>query len=540
METLQKQVGKVHRRLLVQHFVRVGSWSCFAAMCLTVFAALANWYWSWGLGPWTLLGSGLGAGLMAGVIWATFTRGNQLQAAIELDKRFGLKERVSSALALDERSLDSQAGRALKDDAIRRVKNLHVADQFNVSLNRWSALPLAPAVAVLLLAFLLPDITAKDADAETTELTPVERRELDTKLRELDKQLQEKIKQANKNPNLKDAADLFQKLEQDRQQLAKNKTADKKETMVKLNEMTKGLEDRKQQLEAQEKVKQQLSQIEGLNQGPADELAKSLKKGDFKSATQQLQQLADKIRQGDLSEKDTQALRKQLEEMQSKIDDLIKNQQQKEQNLQQQIDQARKSGDQQKAQQLQKQLDQMKASQQRQQQMMQKMAEKLGECAQCMASGKEGNGQKAADALAEMAGELSQMEYDPEELGMLSEMSQQMRNLRSQLSGMGMNGNRQGDGMGRGRGSGDRPEKETSTGFHDSQAATNQEGATGVVIGEVDGPNRKGEVREAIKNLVNQVESSSTDPLNNQKLNRATQDHVRDYFDKRNGRGNRP
>lgn len=534
MDTLHKQVTTAHRRLLVQRFLSLACWSCFATLLLGVFAALANWYWSWGLTPWALLAAGVGAGVIAGGVFAAITRGNHLQAAIEIDKRFGLKERVSSAMALDESAKETQAGRALTDDAVRRVKNLHVAERFGVSLNRWSALPLAPALTILILAFLLPDITSKDAEAETTELTPMERTILQRELRDLDQELKEKIEKAKNNPALKDAADLFEKLEQDRQALAKNETTDKKDALVKLNEMAKGLEDRKQQLEALEKVKQQLSNIEGLNDGPAEELARSLQKGDLNDAMQQLQKLADQIRKSELSKEDADKLQKQLQNMQAKLDDAIKQQQDRAANLQKQIDKARQSGNQKRAQQLQKQLDQMQASQQQQQQMMQQMSQKLGECAQCMSSG---NGQKAADALSAMAGELGEMQYDPEELGMLSEMSEQMDQLRNQLSGMGMGqGNRPGgNGLGGGpEGVGDRPEEETNTGFHDSQASVDAQNAQGIVIGEIDGPNRKGMVREAIKNQMNDVASDSSDALTEQKLNRAAREHVREYFERMN------
>ncbi len=532
METLQKQVSKAQRRLTLQHFLRVGCWSCFITMLLTVFAALANWYWSWGITPWVLLATGFGAGLVLGCVWAFVTRASKLQAAIELDKRFGLKERISSAMSLEERDLDSQAGRALRDDALRRVKNLHVAERFGVSLNRWSALPLAPAVVVLLLAFLLPDIAASDADAKPTTMTPAERKQLTREVRDLEKQLKEKIAKAKDNPALKDAADLFEKLEKDREQLAKNDLSDKKEALVKLNDMSKELENRKQQLEAQEKVKQQLSEIDGLNDGPADELAKSLKDGDLDAAMKQLKDLADKVANGKLSEEDAKKLQAQIEQMKEKIDQTLQKQAQKKADLQKQIQEARQKGDpesQKRAQMLQKQLDQMQAAQQQQQQMMKKMSEQLGECAQCMANGE---GEKAGESLAAMAGELGEMQYDAEELGMLSDMSDQLNQMKSQL-GMGGNGMGQmrGGNGGEGPGGGYGSEEETTTGFHDSQASTNQENANGIVIGEVDGPNRKGIVREEIKNQMNEVQADSTDPLTNQKLNRATRDHVREYFE---------
>lgn len=530
MDALRKQVGKARRRMLADHYFRLTCWACFATLILTTLLVLANWYWSWNASPWVLLASGFGAGLIAGGVWTALTRASQIQAAIELDKRFGLKERVSSALALGESDLDSEAGRALTEDAVRRVKNLHVADQFGVKLSRWNAAPLAPALAVVLLAFLLPDIAEIQADP-TTQLTPAQRKIMQRQLTDLDKQIREKREAAQK-AGLKDAEDLFKKLEEDRQNLAKNEPNDKREALVKLNEMTKNIDDRLQQMEAAEKVKEQLKTIEGMNDGPAEDLAKALQKGDFGDAKEQLQKLAEKIKSGDLSQEQKDKLEAQISKMKDKIDQALAKQQQDMQSLQQQIDQAKKAGDQQRAQQLQQQMDQMQAQQQAQQQMMEKLSDQLGQCAQAMS---QGQGEKAAAALGEMAGEMEAMQYNADELGMLAEMSDQLDEMKNQLSqgGMGMGrGQGNGDGLGEGQGEGDRPEQETNTGFHNSQASTNQENANGIVIGEIDGPNRKGIVREAIKNQMNEVQSSDTDPLTNQKLNRAMREHVRQYYDR--------
>ena len=42
--------------------------------------------------------------------------------------------------------LESPLGRALADDAAKRIERVHVAEKFPVRLNRWAWLPLAPAV----------------------------------------------------------------------------------------------------------------------------------------------------------------------------------------------------------------------------------------------------------------------------------------------------------------------------------------------------------------------------------------------------------
>ena len=51
------------------------------------------------------------------------------RSAIELDRRFGLKERVSSVLSLQSDELETEAGQALLTDAVRRVEDAVIEER---------------------------------------------------------------------------------------------------------------------------------------------------------------------------------------------------------------------------------------------------------------------------------------------------------------------------------------------------------------------------------------------------------------------------
>ena len=85
--------------------------------------------------------------LIIAVIWTFLVRRNALDAAIELDRRFGLKERVSTSLALTTEDRESQIGRALLDDASRRVAQVRVSEQFVIAPGWRVMIPLAPIIA---------------------------------------------------------------------------------------------------------------------------------------------------------------------------------------------------------------------------------------------------------------------------------------------------------------------------------------------------------------------------------------------------------
>src|SRR5262245_21792484 len=111
MEEIKRQVSRARRRLVLQQFLLVVGWSLFATLLIAVVGLAIprlwvinviqqTWDWSW-------IGGGIGAGLLLAGIWTYIIRRTKLDAAIELDKRFGLKERVSSTLALGPEELDT-------------------------------------------------------------------------------------------------------------------------------------------------------------------------------------------------------------------------------------------------------------------------------------------------------------------------------------------------------------------------------------------------------------------------------------------------
>src|SRR5262245_4636513 len=104
MEEIKRQVGRARRRLVLQQFLRVIGWSLFTSLLLAAIGLAIPriwvldvqqqvWDWSW-------IGGGIGVGLVMAAVWTYVIRRTRLDAAIELDRRFGLKERVSSTLAL--------------------------------------------------------------------------------------------------------------------------------------------------------------------------------------------------------------------------------------------------------------------------------------------------------------------------------------------------------------------------------------------------------------------------------------------------------
>src|SRR6516165_5826513 len=100
---LQRQVSRAGRRLFVQTFVDMLIWCWVAALAVS-----AGWFltWVYAFGQrvdgqcWAVTGGALGVGLVLAVVLALFRAPSRLAAALLLDDRFGLKERVTTSLTL--------------------------------------------------------------------------------------------------------------------------------------------------------------------------------------------------------------------------------------------------------------------------------------------------------------------------------------------------------------------------------------------------------------------------------------------------------
>ena len=238
MEELKKQVIRAHRRLSFQRFLLVLVWSLFATFMIAAIAIMVPKLWALSVRPdlwtWSWLGGALAAGCLMAGVWAWCTRRNMLDAAIEIDQRFGLKERVSSTFALSETDLQTEVGEALVADASRRVARLNVNEKFQVQTKWFNLLPVVPAAIALLLSVFVPDAISKPTPVTNAQSLDIKKR-IQNSTDELKKKWAEQRKQAEQK-DLK-SAELFLKLEKGVGDLNKLDDVDKKKALVKLKDL---------------------------------------------------------------------------------------------------------------------------------------------------------------------------------------------------------------------------------------------------------------------------------------------------------------
>jgi hypothetical protein len=535
MDTLQRQIRRARRRLMFQRFLDKLGWCWFAALAAAAVLIAVDKFRPLGVEAWAWAAGALAAGLIAATVWTLLVRGNSLEAAIEIDHRFGLKERVSSALALSPADRQTEAGEALVADAVRRVERIDVAGRFAVNPPRRLLLPLLPGLLAALVALLVSSAGAnKPAAADVPD--PAAKQQIKKSTEVVRRQLAERREQAKKE-GLQDAEKLFKKLEEGTKEL--NAESGKEKALVKLNDLSRMLTQRRQQLGGAEKVKEQLDQLKNIDRGPADKFAQAVSKGDFQKAADELKKLQAELANSKLDEKQKADLAKQLDQMKEKLGKLADAHKAAQEDLKQRAKQLRQAGQTAEANKLEEQLQKL-AEQAPQMQQMKQMANQLGQCAKCLQQGQAG---QCAKGLGQMQQQMKDMQKQLDEMGMLDDAMQQLAQARERMACKKCGGagcgecqgppdGPPGDGLGTGKGKGARPEKKTDTRSYDSQVKQKVGQGSAAVVDMVNGPNVKGDVRQQIQDQVKSATSrGATDPLTGRRMPRKHGEHTKEYFD---------
>ena len=538
MEQLRKQVRRAQWWLAVQRFVHVLGWSCFATLLaaaglvvLDKFRPLHVEPWAWPVGAMVL-------GTLVAVVWAMVRGRGAMDAAIEIDRRFDLKERVSSSLAMSPEERQSEFGRALVDDAARRVQRINVGREFHVSPSRQLLLPLLPGLAAVLVAVFVNPAAPRQAsaDADTAGRQQV-KKSTDALRRKLLAHRQQAQKQG-----LKKAEDALAKLEKDLDRNASDRSLDRKDALVKLNELSQELNKRRAELSSPEKLQEQLGQLKDIPKGPADKFRDEIAKGDLQKALKELQKLQNDLAQGKLDAKQQKALADQLQKMQDNLKKLLADNKKQQEQLKNQIQQARQAGDQAAADRLQQKLEQLQQKLPPANQ-LQQMAAKLGQCANCL---RQGQGKNAAGMLQQVQGDLKDLQQQANEMQALDQAMDQLADARRQMTCKECGGAGcpacQGEGEkdmvmlntgggGKGRATGQRPERKSAVNFTDVDANVKVTKGQLSVVGEVEGPNARDNVQLQLREQFQSAKREASDPLTEQKLPKNEREQARQYFD---------
>lgn len=538
MDSIRKQARIARRRLTSQRLLSFLPWTLTIALVVALVGLALPKLMHLPVEPTIWFACWLGGTTVVAIITTiclTFLgRATLPDAAAAIDHRFGLRERLSSAMVLTAEDRETELGQALAEDANRRAEKIDVRDQFQWGFTSKLLLPALPALLAAALWFV-PNQGPLESTATVDQASI---NQVKNSIKPLIEQIKKK-RELEEQQGLSAAVDLFKKLETELDKLQKDTKLDTKQTLAKLNDIKEQMQERRKELGSAEALRKNLQNLEKFEAGPAEKLADALKKGDFEKAEESVEELLKKLQKGDMSQADQEKLQQQLEKLEKAMSEAAQAQEQAKQALQDQIAQAEKAGDMQKAAQLQRKLEEAQGQDANAAQ-MQQMADMLSQVQQAM---KEGDMQSASEAMEQMASQLQQMNQSDSELQDLDELMDSLSQSKSQMmckqcSGEGcqscsmgsMPGQIPGMGMGEGQGAGDRPEEETDTDFFDSRVRDMMKRGEIVDGGKVGGDNRKGSTTAEVQEAVLTSMSDEPEPLDDTPLPKTQREHTRDYF----------
>lgn len=573
MNSINRVVKQASWRLMLIDWLRVFAVVLTVALGLAIVARLVEKTFALGeyFGPWWLKG-GIGAGvlvLLITTVVALIRKPRAIAAARQLDERAGLREALSTALYI--KNEQDPWSKNVIDDAQRTAASVQVGRAIPVEAPKLWPVPVCTAFAMLLVWITVPDLDLLGIKADQ-----VAKKQQETEIKAVKADVAEK---AQKLKEMLDKAKVEVKDEQGDAEAGKEQKPEMNDPEAIRRAAVKKLTDVSEKLEAMkegdkaaqvEAVKEAMKQLKQPGDGPLNDFSRSLSRGDFNKAQEQLNQLTQELASGNnMSPEQKEQAKQQLDNLAKQMDKLADQQKQLEEKLKQQgldkntaQDLAKKasSGN---PEDLKKALEQMQNLSAEQKQQMMEMAKSTMEaCKQCegmseglskMAQGmsQQGLQQDGMEGAQQVGQELSAAE-------MLSEDMQQLdaalSEAKAQLAELGecLGGTQDGDGSGQGKvgrwregggrqqgmgsggpGQGNGPSPDAEAVDYKSEKKKGDTKTTqGPIIGTrlVYGEQVKGESVAEFSDVVASASAEAAEAIDSQQVPRELHDAVKHYF----------
>lgn len=451
MDELRKKIAAIRLRLKLFRAIDWALWALVGALGVLCIAFLILNLFANDIDRQIVAAVVVGGAVLVAVIAGLSKKLTMFEAALQTDSRLKLRERISSAVILQEVHQDgTEAYRALEEDARRYAAAIKVSKDFPYKFPRhgWHAVwPVAGLIALYfmpqfdLFASSKAPVTKKP---EEKVMTTEERKKKAEVLQQLAKKA--RPKQEDEIAAAKDDLKLAEKLERLSEDVSKGAKTEKEM----LAEMSRLNDDAKLKQREMNSTMQPFKQIKGLQDAnQTREMQKDLKDQDFKAAAEKMQQLAQQMMNPEqMSAEDKKELAQEMENLaqqlkdnpqmadaMQKAADAIKQaaeeqQQQGQQSQDQQKDSSQANNSNSKNGQDEKQSAGNNGQQQSQQQQQQANQQGAGQSSKSSASSQQKAQQAAQAAQAAMQQAAQQMQNMQD----MQQQMQQLSELQSQLA----------------------------------------------------------------------------------------------------------
>lgn len=552
----EQRLRRVQRRCQVNLLLEELAWCLAAAGAAAAVGVTAERILSPGaFRPWALgAAAGLGALLAAGLWYRN--RPGRLAAAVLIDRRLGLKERMSTTLALA--SSQDPFAIAARAESGAVIEHIDVKGKFPVRLTRrwlWTLAAWAAAAAVIL--FLPPlDLLGRHKENQARQ---EQARQLQQARDEV-KQAAEKIDMAVRTlPDPSLSAELA-KLAQAKDSLKAEDV--KRQAIRKLTELSEQIK-KMGTSPAMESIKDLRDMLKAVRSPPQPllpELARDLSKGDFQRAADALRDAQRKLQDGNLSPEQQDALGKQLRDLGKQLEDLAARNNELKDRLQDAgLDKDLADLSEQEFKEALEKKKQEGMSQEKVDELLNdaeaarkacELARKLARCMKsCSSSSPEGQGQQISpEELAKLLSELDSLDVTAEGL---ASAEASLAEIEAAIAALGQG---QGEGQGLGQGQGDfssglvagRGQGTGGPGIGAGRRRTADGGPTGLEKTRVEGPNKKdgpivaasvfkgpqvkGEFQKQLREIIQAGRDEAAEAINENEIPRKYEGPVKKYF----------
>jgi chemotaxis protein histidine kinase CheA len=577
MNQVYQVVSRASRRLMAIHLLRTLALLATAAITLAIIARLVERVF--GLGAffapvwgqvliWTPI-----AVLVLSLGWVLIRRKKSLAVARELDERAGLRETLSTSMSIDAMQAERSQpwNQAVIENAQRTASSVRVGQAIPIEAPRFWPVPIGAALALLVVWIAVPVIDVLGLWSKEVALEQQRRQVVEVKADV--QQRTDKVKEMLAKAKIEFVDDETSEAAAEQKPTENDPEAIRRAAVKKLTEMTDKLESMKEGEKADqiEALKEAMRQLRQPGPGPMDEFSRSLARGDFNKANEQLQQMQKQLANGDMSPEQREEAKKQMENLAKQLEKLGENKEALAKKLEESgLDKEKAKELMQKAgdpQALKEALEQSKGlSEEQKQELMQmcksgmaaaQTAENMSEAMSKMAQGMQQQGmqQEGAQGMEQLSQELSNaemLESDMENLdAALNEAKEQLSELAGQCMGDGQcngegdqpgkggqggwrqgNTNKSGNGSGGpGKGNGASPEAEAVDFTVEKTKAKTKTGG-GPIIGTrlVYGQQVRGESKAAFSDAVAASAAEAAEAVESQQVPRELHNAVKHYF----------
>ena len=537
---------------------------------------------------WIVLGSGLALGFIAAVWRTRSTAPTAEHAALEIDNRFQLRERITTAVALPPELRNTSAGQALFADAENKLAPLNVSEKFPLAPRRHllgvPALGLALAALAMWWNPVAMGLTQTDEEKAAAQKIQDQTVAAQTPTKKKSEKPKAAVEAPPERPNKgKGLKDLEEELAKAHDKFAKDpfeetaeKQREKAAELAQLETKTqKFVEEKHDQLQ---ELKEQFQKLDKLNMdkefedGPAKDFNDALSKGDLKKAKEEIDELKKKAKDKKLDEKDQEKLERQLDKIKKELERLDRDKQK--------VNEEKKKEREEKKKELEKEIDKAKqenkdASElererekiEKQEQTEREAGEQLKDLANNLGGAQKGLEEKDLEKVAEeleKAGKgLEKIEGEVQDFQEAESQLQKLKEERREAAGQGEKGQKGEKGQGQGEGEpmpgeGTEPGQKkkgpgTSGGIGAGQRPINDDAKTNsqdekirspfdpdgkkTFAGSTRGPAFTKKTEAELGKEIQQRAQEAPAGADAQRLPRDARDSVKEYFEKLGGTG---